>query len=405
MMRRIGGLVLACLVSCGAMADEPSRRRGEDGPGWTEERVDRELRTAVAGSEEEIRRALDALASAPSARLYGPLSHALKGPDPYPRMIAAQVLGRIRTPQAVAPLVEAALSDPVEAVRRQAVKGLFHLQGPEAAWPFIDALSSATILKRIYAAQALGALGNPYAIAILVTRLTYVWGASNRGFAYIGQQVTYIKDFDIEIAANAAIANPTEGVVSTGIVQDAKVLKVTRELELVERRVVAGALRDLTGADFGENGSAWAAWWKTNRDEVLAKYAAARAGEARAAEAGEAFVAAYRSELAGETGAALNGYYRVATEYSDTRFGALAKQRLSALKTIPDLDARLAREKEESDCRGLLGKGRSFLDNGDRVRAAAALRELLRRYPESDFVPEATRLLKRCDGESAGDGR
>lgn len=382
-------------------ADGPGRGRHEDAgapPAWTEARVQAELRTLRGGSEEDRERALAALATAPAKAVCGPAGQALRrAEDPYERVMAAQVLGQVRDPHAIDALVEAALRDPVGKVRTLAVAGLSRLQGPEAAWPFIEALGSAEILRRIFAAEAVGALGNPHAIGVLIERILFIWGATNRGFAFFGQQITYIKDFDVEVAANAAIAKPILGVVSSGAVQDVKVLKVTREIELVERRVVADSLRRLTGADFGENGKAWAAWWGTNRQEVLGKYAATRTAEERAVRAGELFAAAYRAEAAGELGPAQRAYEQVTGQFADTRFAPFAAARLRALSARPDLVERVAAETEESAAKGLLGKARSFLASGDRVRAVAACRELLEKHAQSELVGEATRLLRSLE--------
>ncbi|MBI5366864.1 MAG: HEAT repeat domain-containing protein [Planctomycetes bacterium] len=387
-------------------ADEPPHRQNAPGAAepWSDARVERELATVIAGAETDARRAFDALAAAPPERVVAPLARALRRSEPYPRVIAADLLGRLRHPGAIEPLVGAALADPVGKVRDLAVAGLARLQGPEAAWPFIDALGARDPARRIFAARALGAFGNPHAIPVVITRLSMVWGASNRGFVQIGQQVTYVRDYDIEIAANAAIANPSTGVVGTGIVEDVKVLKITRDVEIVERAALGQALGALTGADFGDNADAWAAWWKTNRAEVLGRYAAERAAERSTAEAGEVFAEAWRAEASGALATALHGYARVVREFPQTRFAAIAGTRLGTLEARPDLAERTAAESEEAACKGLLGRARSYLANGKRAEAAAALRTLLAKYPQSDFVNEAKRLLADCEAAPAGAG-
>ena len=81
--------------------------------------------------------------------------------------------------------------------------------------------------------------------------------------SFFGNQLTYIQDFDVEVAQTAFIADPIVGVLQEGIVLDVQIHSVDTEITWTEREVIHGAIGRLTGAtDVKNEPGAWAAWWK-----------------------------------------------------------------------------------------------------------------------------------------------
>jgi hypothetical protein len=71
----------------------------------------------------------------------------------------------------------------------------------------------------------------------------------------ITSQIAYVKDYDVEVAQTAFIADPVVDVIQDGAVLETAVIHVQ-----VERRLYRDALRHLTGADFGTKPGAWRRW-------------------------------------------------------------------------------------------------------------------------------------------------
>ena len=120
---------------------------------------------------------------------------------------------------------------------------------------------------RVRTAAALGALGHRAAIDLLVQagphaaaglrRASNDAGASRGHVAFLNQQA-YVRDFDIEVAAAAFIADPQIDVLQSGTVLDVTVAGVTE----VRRIIYAyrSALKALAGRDPGPDPRAWATW-------------------------------------------------------------------------------------------------------------------------------------------------
>ncbi len=85
---------------------------------------------------------------------------------------------------------------------------------------------------------------------------------------------SYIKDFDVEIAQAAAVANPIVGTLSHGVVLDVNVAAVTT-MQVPIERAYRRALHQIVGKDPGANPKAWVAWLK-QADPEAAKLLAQR---------------------------------------------------------------------------------------------------------------------------------
>jgi hypothetical protein len=199
-----------------------------------------------------------------------PLFRALAHRKQEVRALAASELGRIGEPEAARPLIRTAVLDSKEPVREAAVEALRSLDRPEALFPLVRALASPHASIRINAAAAIGGFGDVIGVEYLVRRLNMNWGPTGRVNLQVMNQVSYIRDFDVEIAQRAQIGDPIVGVLREGIILDVQVLGVNRTMDTVERRVIYGALRSLTGESLPEKPEAWAKWWDENKERLLA---------------------------------------------------------------------------------------------------------------------------------------
>jgi HEAT repeat protein len=88
-----------------------------------------------------------------------PLTNALKDISPFVRAAAAEVLGEIKDPRAVEPLIRAVLRDSYEYTRAAAAWALALMEDPRAIAPLITALSDAHPDVRTAAELALARMG------------------------------------------------------------------------------------------------------------------------------------------------------------------------------------------------------------------------------------------------------
>lgn len=187
------------------------------------------------------------------------------------RELAALALRRRFPGEAALPLAARAALDPSEAVRLEAGRALRDARNPEVAGPLIRALESSHSVVRRNAAEALGTMGYAAAVEPLVHALAKTSGyrpaASN---IFVGRQIAYVGDFDVEVAQNESIADPQINVLIEGSVLDARVLSTTAESTIAaERSAVRGALESLTGAKVAKTRNAWQRWWEESGEEFL----------------------------------------------------------------------------------------------------------------------------------------
>lgn len=117
---------------------------------------------------------------------------------------------------------------------------------------------------RVRTAEALADLGQPAAIKLLVLAAPNAGkalaggGGGIRGNISVLQQTSYVRDFDVEIAAAAFIADPKVDVLTSGVVLDVSVLAVSEVRTVLQsyRR----ALIKLANSDPGDNPATWPTW-------------------------------------------------------------------------------------------------------------------------------------------------
>ncbi|MFI5402453.1 MAG: HEAT repeat domain-containing protein [Planctomycetota bacterium] len=196
-----------------------------------------------------------------------PLSIAARVDRKDVRMRAVAGLGALNDKEALPALYQRAIFDTDEEVRLAAVGAIKATDAEGKIGPFVKALGSAFTPVRINAATALGTLGDAGAIGPLVARYQVVGGSGQSVYISQVNQISYIQDFDVEVAQTAFIADPVIGVIQDGLTLNFRALSHTGSYDIYESRAYSGALRDLTDKDFGDDAKAWAEWYRNEKRE------------------------------------------------------------------------------------------------------------------------------------------
>lgn len=216
----------------------------------------RELAIAALRTEPEVPGLFDTVVGETEAR------------DDARRLFAVHTLRRLFPGRGVKELLRRAILDRSSDVRTAAALGLRAAEDEAVIAPAVRALGSRTTAVRQNAAEALGTMGYPAAVEPLYTHLVSLqsggFGRAPRANIFIGRQMAYIQDYDVEVAQGAAIADPIINVLLEGDVLDAGVIGVTDYVVQAERSSVRGALSALTGASPGNTTAAWTRWWDEN---------------------------------------------------------------------------------------------------------------------------------------------
>jgi hypothetical protein len=235
-----------------------------------EDRARKLLETAALGDERQARLAREALASVDAKAKVAPLCFALRAKPKPLRLLAAGELGRLKDPRSLRALVTRSLLDPEADVRAACVDAARALGDPNLLAPYARAFTTAGSAEvRAAAAEGIGRSGNVRGVSILVYSLE-AHGGGPRSYIYAANQLTFIQDFDVEVAQTAFIADPQVGVLQDGAVLDVKVASTEWYATRVERIAIVDSLRRLTGADLGDDPAAWRAWMKDNRERLVA---------------------------------------------------------------------------------------------------------------------------------------
>src|SRR5688572_10463318 len=234
------------------------------------DRARRLLETIAGGDERQARMAREALASVDAKAKVPPLAFALRAKQKALRILAAEELGRLKDPRAFRALVVRAVRDPEADVRAACVDAAKAFGDPNLLAPFARTFTTAESAPvRAAAAEAIGRTGNIRGVAVLVYSLE-AHGGGQRSYIYAANQLSFIQDFDVEVAQTAFIADPQVGVLQDGAVLDVKVVATEWYSTRVERHAIVDALRTLSGADIGDDPKAWRAWMKANREKFVA---------------------------------------------------------------------------------------------------------------------------------------
>jgi hypothetical protein len=250
-------------------------RRGAAAKAMTggEKRVEELLSKAASDKERARDFALEALSGLESADKLRPALRMLRRGEPRERQVAAQVLASIGDVDVVRPLIYSAIMDREAAVRAESVKALVAIDHPNMLKPFHRALYSDVPQLRMNAAEGLGAIGGSTAVEYILRRVMSTGGIGTRNHFSSMTQMSYISDFDVEIAQAAQIGDPIVGTLREGVMLDTRVLGVREEWTEVERHVFYRSLKTATGKDFGEDSKAWKTWWDDEGRTAMAALA------------------------------------------------------------------------------------------------------------------------------------
>ncbi|MFT7677814.1 MAG: hypothetical protein ACI8QC_001800 [Planctomycetota bacterium] len=186
--------------------------------------------------------------------------------SPQRRAFAAHGLRRLGARQQSRPLMRHAVLDGSETVRTQASLALAAAGEEALVIPIARALNSSHPSVRMRAATSLGLMAYPAAVEPLVARLARAGGGPSRptphSNIFVGTQMAYVQDFDVEVAQGSAVADPSINVLISGSVLDVGVIDIEiQQVARQERRGLVKSLRRLTGANPGSSPDAWSRWY------------------------------------------------------------------------------------------------------------------------------------------------
>ncbi|MCC7012035.1 MAG: HEAT repeat domain-containing protein [Planctomycetes bacterium] len=200
------------------------------------------------------------------------LEHGLTSHSQRVRQFSALALRRIDAKASVRSLLSRAVLDGSDMVRREAAFALRDTNEPAVVVPLVRALGSSSNVVRENAIDALGNIGFAAALAPLASRLGALSAPQSAGGwrapasnIFVGRQMAYVQDFDVEVAQFASVADPQVNTLIEGSVLDVRVIGVYETSVPLESRKLRTALHKITGAAPGDTNKAWLAWWEQNR--------------------------------------------------------------------------------------------------------------------------------------------
>ncbi len=234
------------------------------------------LRTYADGNERVRRLARASIDTVDAKYKLEPFAYALRSKSEALRVLAAQELGRLKNRRGIRPLLKRSVADPSETVRHAAIDAAKAIGDPNLILPLVKALQSEDARTRMRAADGISRIGDVRGVQYLVWRFEAHGAGVARVYSAFAAQLTFIQDFDVEVAQTAFIADPIVGVIQEGIVLDAEVVATSIVSHFVEREAIHGALTRLTRADDIQNKKgAWATWYRDHKDELIARHEAA----------------------------------------------------------------------------------------------------------------------------------
>lgn len=266
-----------------AAATRPEREAAEQVAG--EARVLGYLAMIGSEDEERVREGRRLLALEEDRFQLAPLARALRCRPTSLRIYAAEQLGRLGDPLGVPALLKRSVDDPEPAVRRAAALALREIGEPSSVHPLGRALESRYAEVRARAAEALAVLGDELAMPYILVKWEKRSGDFPRAYFSNLRQISYIQDFDVEVAQTSFIADPIVGTLQEGVVQAVKIEATEQTFTTLEQPAYVQAMKDLSAQDFGSDLGAWVRWWKENEARLVEQRAVRyeRQAEARAA--------------------------------------------------------------------------------------------------------------------------
>lgn len=187
------------------------------------------------------------------------------------RLASARLLGRQHHPSSLPALIARSLLDRQESVRSTALEAALQYDPLRVSRPYIRAIESEVPETRAVAYAAIARLQPAAAIPALIQALRPVRriansGGSPRSHVSFITHITFVQDFEVEIAQGAVIADPIVGVLQEGTVLDVKVAS-SASMPRRERAIVSELLGRLTGLPYGDDYPRWKAWWEARNKQ------------------------------------------------------------------------------------------------------------------------------------------
>ena len=223
------------------------------------------VRSLATGAAPLQRAARVALARTQERILLDALLGTLYDAEPQVRIASARLLAELGDESALRALLFSGARDTDAGVRREAVLAAQSFGHDDTALPFVRALGSENLRLAANAAEALALLGDQRAASYLVKRLRS-HGSSTRNYVAFLNQVSYVRDYDVEIAQASNIANPDVAVISEGVVLDVKVLDASFTQTWIEPLFVK-AFNELAGTSL-RSGREVLAWYDENESRL-----------------------------------------------------------------------------------------------------------------------------------------
>jgi HEAT repeat protein len=203
----------------------------------------------------------------PRSVLFERYREALASPaSPGLRAAAARGLGRDFPGEELEGLCVQSVLDASAEARLEAALALGRAGEPAVIVPLVRALASRRAAVRENAIEALGRSGYPAAVEPLIEHLANLeagrTGRAPAANVFVGRQMAFVQDFDVEVSAGVSAADPSVNVLTEGSVLDARVHGVSVLAAPRESESVRAALGRLTGGDPGVDAAAWRAWWR-----------------------------------------------------------------------------------------------------------------------------------------------
>jgi len=202
-----------------------------------------------------------------------PLAIAARINFPDVRRFAVQQLGELDREEALPPLYKRAIFDRDETIRKAAAEAIKQTDAKGKIGPFVRALNSPFDSVRLHAIQGLQTLGDAGAVGPLVARYSVAGGSGQLVYLTQVTQVSYVQDFDVEVAQTSFIADPVIGVVQDGLVHAFRVLATNGFFEIYEEPALADALSSLSGKEFGKDKKKWLEYYRNLQLEARRKKA------------------------------------------------------------------------------------------------------------------------------------
>ncbi|MDF1702289.1 MAG: HEAT repeat domain-containing protein [Planctomycetota bacterium] len=223
------------------------------------------IRTLATGAAPLQAAARLALARTDDAVILQAALDTLFDKDAKVRIASARLLGRLGDESALRGLIFSGARDTSAAVRREAVLAAQAFGHDDTAVPFVRALNSKNLRIAANAAEALALLGDQRVAPYLVKRM-HSHGSSTRNTVSFLNQVSYVRDFDVEIAQASNIANPDVATIQEGVVLDVQVKDASWTQTWIEPYFVK-AWNQLMGQKHRSADEA-RAWYIENKDHL-----------------------------------------------------------------------------------------------------------------------------------------